>query len=234
MLGEVAEAGGLYRRAILVHQLAVEPAALARRKDIRGQVERIGVGREERRHLVANHHRGQGCVRVRLAHTHLGLLRWFLYGDARDQLRGARDATEVFLHPANCVCGRKIANDHQRSVIRAVVGLEKAAHFLDRSFVQIIHAADGGVVVRVHLEGHGIQVFDHQAVRAVLHAQAAFFLDHFALRLEIGLVHVEAAHPVGFEPDHAFEEVAGEGFPVHGDVVVGIRVVKPAHRFDDA
>ena len=70
--------------------------------------------------------------------------------------------------------------------------------------------------------------------RLVFEADATLFLYHFAFGFKILFRNIQATHAVGFEPQHPFQIIAGEGFEKIGGVVGGFSVVESAHGFDDA
>jgi hypothetical protein len=51
--------------------------------------------------------------------------------------------------------GVEVADDHQRRILRHVIGLVEVAHVVDRRRVQVGHAADGRVLVGMHVKGVG-------------------------------------------------------------------------------
>src|ERR1700723_829865 len=128
----------------------------------------------------------------------------------------------------------EIADDHRRRVIWFVEGVEELADVLDGGLGQIRHAANRRVMVAVHGERSGAQIFLQVAVGLVLDAHAALFFHHFALGLKIFLADVEAAHAVRLEPQDALEIIAGKSFEEIGGVVGGFGVVESAYGFDNA
>ncbi len=63
-----------------------------------------------------------------------------------------RHAAEVLLHELQRLRAVEVADDGQRRVLGHVVGPVELAHVLDRRRLEIGHAADGRVLVRMRRE----------------------------------------------------------------------------------
>ncbi len=144
------------------------------------------------------------------------------------------NAFEIFRGPRERLCGIEVAYNHERGIVRLVVRVVELAHLFERGLVEVRDAADRQMMVSVHREGRGAKILLDRTVGLIIHAHAPLFFDHLPLGFEIRLVHVEAAHAVGFEPQHALEIIAGEGFEELRGVVFRFGVVVSADGFDDA
>ena len=224
----------MHRDLLLVHQRLIEAAAFASGENVRRQIERVSVGAVPGWNFVADHHRRQRCIRIRLLHRALFGLRRLRLVNPRDGLIRCRNAFEIFLGPTERFAGIEISGDDERSVVRFVVCVKEIANVLEHRPVQILLAPDSGVMVPVHGECGGAQILLQMAVRLILHADPELFLHHLALGLEIGFVHIQTAHAVRFQPQDALQIIAGKSLEEIRVVVVSARVVEPADSFDDA
>ena len=126
----------------------------------------------------------------------------------------------------------EVADQHQRRVVRNVEGPEEIAHVLDRRRLEILHAADGRVLVGVHGERLVVDDLVQPAVRLVLDPHPALFLDHLALGLEDLLLDPERRHPIRLEPEHQRQVLRRERLPEHRGVFVRVGVALPADARD--
>ena len=118
---------------------------------------------------------------------------------------------------------RDVAGDHQRDVVRAVIGLEPLLNVAQRGGVQILHGADDGPRVRM---ADRIGVFGDEFVAdgvRLIFALAFFVLHDAALQVELLLIeHAEQmAHAVAFGEQNVVEHGGGNVFEIIGAVVVG-------------
>ena len=106
-------------------------------------------------------------------------------------------------------------------------------HVLERGGVEIGEIAVKIVRVGPVAKGHRREIEPGKAaIGLIQHVHANFFLDHVALIAQIFVVHLQGAHAVGLEPQHAFERVGRNGFVVVGDVVVRRAIQNAAGRID--
>ena len=113
-----------------------------------------------------------------------------------------------------------------------VVGAEEIAHVVDRRRLEVRHAADRRVLVGVHRERLVVDDLVQPAVRLVLDAHPALFLDDLALGLEDLLVDAQRRHAVGLEPQHQRQVLRRHRLPEHRRVFVGVGVALPADARD--
>ena len=90
------------------------------------------------------------------------------------------------------------------------------------------------MVIAVDRERSCTKILFEQAVGLIIDADAALFFHYLALGLEIGFIHIEAAHAVGFEPKDALEIIARKGLEEIRVVIVRAGVIESAGSFDDA
>ena len=182
--------------------------------------------------LIGHHHGGQRPRLLEVDPALLGVHR--LFGNiARDRGRRLGDAGEVLSHQAHRVVGLEVAGDQQRRVVGHVVGVVERPDLIDGRGIQVVHAADHRVLVRMQVEGMEADQLIQQAERRVLDAHAALFLDHLALGHEGLLVHAQGRHAIGFHPQRQRQVLGRNGLPEHGRVFVGVGVGLAADRGDD-
>ena len=129
-----------------------------------------------------------------------------------------------------------VADDRQDRVVRRVPGPEERDHVLDARSVEILHRADGRVVVRVAVrEDRRHELLVEGAVGPVVVALALLVLDHLALVVEVLLAQrvEQRRHPVGLQPQPELELVRRQRLEVVGAVEVGGGVVDAAGTLDD-
>src|SRR5690606_15371472 len=206
---------------VLVHQALVQARSGAAAEHLREQVEHGGLGAAVLGHVPdAAHHHLRDLV---LEHGAAGL------GQRRDRHvrllhgRAGRDVAEVLRDLLLRGLQVDVAGQHQHRVVRAVPGAEPLLHVLERGRVEVVHRADGGVVVRVPFGVHGLG--DHLAELAVglVLALALLVLDHAALFVEHLLVDraEQVAHAVGFHPQRHVQRGGRHVLEVVGAVGVG-------------
>ena len=145
---------------------------------------------------------------------------------------GLRHAAQVLLHQLGRLLGVEVPDDHQRRVVRDVVGAEEITHVLDRRRLEILHAADGRVLVGMDRERLVVDDFVQPPVGLILDAHAPLFLDHFALGLEHLLVDAQRGQAIGFEPEHERQVLRRERLPEDRRVFVRIGVALAADARD--
>ena len=100
--------------------------------------------------------------------------------------------------------------------------MKKSLHVGERCSIEIGEIAVKIVGVRPIAESDRREVEPGKpAVGLIHHVHADFFLHHIALVAQIFVVHLQRAHAIRFEPQHAFQGVRGNGFEIIGDVVIG-------------
>ena len=114
-----------------------------------------------------------------------------------------------------------------------VVGLEEIREVFERRGVEVGHRSDNRVLVREVLEQQLADHFRRLAVRLVVHAQAAFFLDRLALVVDVLLRDGRRPHAIGLEEEHHVELVGRHLLEVEGVVLVGLPVVAAAVVLDE-
>ncbi len=127
----------------------------------------------------------------------------------------------------------EVADDRDRRVLGHIEGLVKLADVRDRCRLEICHAPDGRVFVRVRRKRLLVDDLVQPAVRLILDAHPAFFLDHLTLAPERGFVHAQRGHPIRFEPQRQREVLGRQGLPEHRLVFCGVGVAAPADARDD-
>ena len=106
------------------------------------------------------------------------------------------------------------------------------AHVGDRRGVEVGHASDHLIAIRMDLERVLIDQFGEAAVRLVLDALPALFLHHAALAHEVLFVDVQRRHAIGFEPQHQRQILRRHRFPEHRRVFGRVGVALAADRRD--
>ena len=225
------EDGDVLGDLLVADEPPVEPAALATRQDLPGEVERIEPRVAEDRGPVAHvDARQRDLVVDRLATFTTERRRERQVAERRD-VRAGRDGPEVALGRRPDVRGLDIADHRQDGVVRRVVGPEEGAHVLDRRGVEVVHRADGRVMVRMlRREEVGLELLLERAVRAVVVRPALLVLDDLALVVEVLLAQgvEQGRHPVGLEPEGQFELVRRQRLEVVRAVEPGRAVHGPA------
>ena len=139
-----------------------------------------------------------------------------------------RNRPEVPLRQAPHLGGGRVADDHQHGVVRRVVGLEEAAHVVERGglelgevAVEIVRVVPVGIGALPHLEPL------EPAVRLVEHVDPHLLAHHVLLVLQVLLADVQRPHAIGLQPDGALERIHGQGLEV-------VRVVEARRTIHDA
>ena len=126
-----------------------------------------------------------------------------------------------------------VAEDQQDGIGRRVVRLEKFLDVVQRGRVEIVKIAVKIVRVGPVAVGDGRKIEPRKsAVGLIEDVDAHFFLHDVALVAQILVVHLEGAHAVGFEPQHALERVRRHRFVIVRDVVVRRAVQHAARGID--
>ncbi len=147
----------------------------------------------------------------------------------------ARDGPEVALHQRPRPGGVEVAAEGEHGVVGGVVGAEEVAHVVQGGGVQVVHAPDDGVGVRmVGGEDHLLQPLVPVAVGGVVDALEPLVLHHRALPVQLLLRDggEEGAHPVGLQPERQLQPVRRHGLEVVGAVQPGGAVHHAAHPLD--
>ncbi len=74
--------------------------------------------------------------------------------------------------------------------------------------------------------------FGQTAIRHVVHAHPALFLDHLTLAEELVFAHLERPQPIRLKPQHQRQVLRRYGLPKNGGIFVGGRVCLPANTCD--
>ncbi len=222
--------------ALVAHEPAVEPAALATGEQLRGEVERV----EAR---VAEHRRAEPDVHPRQRHAVLDGLPDLGADDRRQRHVGQRRDVRVGRDRAEVLLGERahgrpvaVARDAQDRVVGGVVGGEERLDVVQRGGVEVLHRADRRVVVRVLL---GEQVAEDllvpRPVRPVVVAPALLVLHDLALVVEVLLAErlEQRPHPVRLEPDRELQLVRRQRLEVVRAVEPRRAVERPAGALDE-
>ena len=145
---------------------------------------------------------------------------------------GLRNAAQILGHQILGLRHVEIADDRQRGVLRDVVGAVEVAHVLDRRGLEVAHAADGRVLVRMRRERLVVDDLVEAAERLVVHPHPALFLHDLTLVRERLLVDPQRGHAVGFQPQRQRQVLRRHRFPEHRDVVFRVGVGLTADRRD--
>jgi hypothetical protein len=131
--------------------------------------------------------------------------------------------------------GIEVAADREHRVVGSVEGAKEFPHVVQRGSVEIFHAPDHRVVVRVVRRiDHGLDPLVPVPVRLVVHPPAPLVLHHAALVVQLCLCHggKEESHAVRFQPESELEPVGRDGLEVVGAVQPGGPVHRAAHPLD--
>ena len=231
---EQAVAGRGHRELLLVHQPAVDARALPVGQHLGRDVQRIRVGMPVVGDVMGHDDRGQGPV-LGLGQGHPAFRGGGrLAGDvAGHRTLRLRHPAEVQLDVGEGLGGIEVADQDQGRVLGHVVGVEELPHVVDGGGLEILHAADDRVLVRVHRIGLVVHQLRQQAERAVLVAPAALFLDHLPLGLEGLLVDAERGHPIRLQPQDQRQILGGDRLQERGRVLGRIGVALAPHSGDE-
>ena len=144
-----------------------------------------------------------------------------------------RDLAVVLLDQARGLVGVEVADDGERRIGRHVVGAIELADVGDGGGLEVLHAADDRVLVRMHRERGVVQQLGQPAVGLVLDAHPALFLHDLALALERVFVDAQRGHAVGLEPQHQRQVLRGRRLPVDRDVLARLGVGLAADAGDE-
>ena len=114
-----------------------------------------------------------------------------------------------------------VSEDQQDGVRWRVVRLEEFLDVIERGGVEVVEVPIKIVRIRPVAVGDGRQIEPRKsAVGLIEDVDAHFFLHDVALVAQILIVHLEGAHAVRFQPEHAFEGIRRDRFVVVRDVVM--------------
>ena len=143
---------------------------------------------------------------------------------------GLWHAAEVLGHEGVRLRRVEVTDDHERRVLGHVIGSEKLAHILDGGRLEVCHAADRRVLVRVRRECLVVDDLVQPSVRLVVHPHPPLFLDHLALVDEVVLLDTERRHPVGLEPRCQRQVLRRKRLPEHCFIVGCVGVALASDR----
>ena len=189
-----------HRHLLFVHQLLVDARALTVRQHLGGDVQRIGIGIAVVGDVVRDDDRRQ---RPRLPRTvtRFSLVCGGSFGMSRGTGRSAFGTRPKYCVTSAFACAMsKSPTIDERRVLRDVVGLVELADVVDRRGLEVRHAADRRVLVRMRGERLVVDDLVQPAVGLVVHAHPALFLHDLALVHERVLVDAERRHAIGLEP----------------------------------
>ena len=232
MLDEVAAAERAEAQPLVVDQLAQDAGALPVGQDLRRDVQRVRIRMPVVGDVIRDDHRRQ---RPRFLHDGALLLRHrrLLRDVARHRPRRLRHAAEVLVDQLQRLRRVEVADDRHGGVFRHVVGAVEVAHVLDRRRFEIRHAADRRMLVRMHQERVVVDDFREPAVRLVLDAHPALFLDDLALAPERRVVDAQRRHAIGLEPQHQRQVVRRQRLPEDRLVLGRVGVAAAADARDE-
>ena len=226
-----AAAEGRERELLLVDELPVDPRALSVRQHLRRDVQRIRIRIAVEGDVMGDDHRRQRPVLFQLDAPLLRLRR-LLRNVARHRAVRSRHAPEIPRHQLLRLLRLEVSDEHQRRVVRHVVGPEEIADVGDRRGLEILHAADRRVLVGVDRERLVVDELVQPAVRLVVDAHPALFLDDLPLVLEHVLFDAQRREAIGFEPQHQRQVLRRHRLPEDRRVFVGVGVALPADARD--
>ncbi len=119
----------------------------------------------------------------------------------RRRIRLAWNCRKILLYQVPRFRLIEIAGNHQHGIIRRVVNPKKFADILDRGSIEVLHRANRRMRVGRILETHLEESQETIHVRLIVIAQTLFFLDRFALIIEILLRHIQRTHAIAFQPE---------------------------------
>ena len=218
----------------LAHELVIEERVGALRERAIDQPERVPLGREALRHVIGDAKRRAIRQRIGTAGAAFLLLPRLFQVHRRRQFRH-RNVREVFLDPGLCLRGFEVAGDHQRSVVRRVIGLEERPHVVERRRVEVLEVAVEIVgVVPVLVRGHRQVDPREPAVGLVQDVDLDLVLDDLLLVLQVLGIDVQPAHAIALAPQDGFEHVRRNDFEVIREVEPRGAIQEPSVRFDEA
>ena len=219
---------------LLPDQRLIQPAVAALQQQLIDQSHRIELRRVALGSVIADGQRRPRRERIGLARALLFLLARL--GDVRLRLPRRRgDPAEVLAHPGERLRRVDVAGHDQHRVTRRVVGFEELPHVAQRCRVEMLEIAVE--VVRVVPVGvrHLRQIEPREpAIGLIEDVDLDLVLHHRLLIGQIVLGDVEAAHAVGFGPQHRLEGLARDDLVIVREVEAGRSVECAAIRFDQA
>ena len=228
---EVRVAEGGHRDLLLVDELLVDPRALAVGQHLRRDVERIGIGVAVVGDVIGDDDRRK---RPRLLQRDAFLLRLrrLFRNVARHFFLCFRHPSQVLVHQLQRLRRVEVADQHHRRVRRNVVGVEEVQHVVDRRRLEIGHAADRRMLVRMHAERLVVDDLVQSAVRLVVDAHPPLFLHDLAFVGERLLVDAQRGHAIGLEPQSHRQVLRRYRLPEDRLVIRRVRVALAADRRD--
>ena len=214
-----------------MHQAAIQTRGFTAAQNLRQQLQAIQIRRAVLRHVPQTIN---ARLRHRIGHFAMGI--GGMCGHIHRRLRHARASRNVTKELRYFFLGGgqiNIAGQHQHRVIRAIPSLEPGLHVLQRSRVEVVHRANGAVVVRMPGRIHDLaQLIPDLAVRLVF-ALALLVLHHTALLVQGLLVDCaqQVAHAVRFHPQRHIQRGGGHVFEIIGAVGIGGAVLVGGAHF---
>jgi hypothetical protein len=150
-------------------------------------------------------------------------------GTGRGRLRHAAKYCVTICTPARV----EVADDRRRSRSRARSRSVEIAHVCDRRRLEVRHAADRRVLVRMRRERVVVDDLVQPSVRLVLDAHPPLFLDHLTLAAERRIVDAQRRHAIGFEPQRQRQVLRRQRLPEHRLVFGRVGVAAAADAGDD-
>ena len=126
----------------------------------------------------------------------------------------------------------EVADQHQRRVVRDVIGPEELADVRDRGRLEILHAPDRRVLVGMDRERLVVDDLVQPPVRLILDAHPALFLDHLLSVLKTASSMRRVARRSASSQSTSGRYCAGKGLPEDRRVLVRVGVALPADARD--
>ena len=212
----------------------MEPAAAPAGEDLGGYLQGVELARAIGRAAIADMDSLEGhVVGHDLAMGRRGVR---LRSPEGGQLLVGLDGPEVALDRLDDRGLVDIAGHREHGVVGHVVGAEEGLHVLERRGVEILHRADGRVMVGMSGgEDRRHQLLVEGAVGSVVVGLALLVLDHVTLVVEVLLRHrvEQRGHAIRFEPQAQLDLVRGQRLEVVGAVEVGGGVEHAAGSLHD-
>ena len=232
VLEDVRAAERRDRDALVVDEVARDPRALPVEQDLRRQVQRVRIWMTVVRDVIRDDHRRQRPFLLDDGATLLRLFR--LLGDVvGHRFGGLRHATEVLRDELHGLRRVEVTDERHDRVFRHVIGVVEIAHVVERRRLEILHAADRRVLVRVAHERFVEQDLVEASVRLVVDTQPPLLLDNLDFFFERVAVDAKRRHPIGLEPQGEGHVLRRQRFPEHRGVFLRIRVAASADACDD-
>src|SRR5579872_6247612 len=132
----------------------LEPRTLAARQNSRRDIESIGVGVAHRGQMIQVEHGGQRDIGVVLRELAEFGLRRLGCRHPRNGILALRNLSEILLCPGHRIRTIEVADNHDSSVVGNVIRVKELLHIRRGCLIQILHTADGGVLVWIFLKLH--------------------------------------------------------------------------------